>query len=230
MYNLVGTIAQNNLHTGPYELELQLFGQIPSVFLQQNFRFDFLDYAGALFYSLHFFAPTIFAYVLWRVYPQNYKKYTIAFAFCTYSSLITFLFYPVAPPWLESNLQSSGILRILTDSVDKNLGIPVYRTIYDFLSPNVYAAFPSLHSALPTLISLFAIKIWRKRALPILIFPFGVWFSAVYLGEHYIVDVLGGIAYAVISFIAVETILPWLSARFSFLRKNMPQLETKPES
>jgi membrane-associated phospholipid phosphatase len=222
MYSLVGTIAQNNLHTGPYELELQLFGQIPSVFLQQNFRFEFLDYTGAVFYSLHFFAPTIFAYILWQLTPQNYKKYTIAFALCTYSALITFLFYSVAPPWLEANLQSSGILRVLTDSVDKSIGIPVYRTIYSFLSPNLYAAFPSLHSALPTLIALFAIKIWRKKALPILIFPFAVWFSAVYLGEHYVVDVLGGIAYAVIAFISVEKILPWLSTRFSFLRKNMP--------
>ena len=41
MYSLVGTVAQNNLNSGPYELELQLFGQIPSVFLQQNFRFEF---------------------------------------------------------------------------------------------------------------------------------------------------------------------------------------------
>ena len=86
----------------------------------------------------------------------------------------------------------------------------------------MFAAFPSMHSALPFLISLFAIKIWKKKALPVLIFPVGVWFSAVYLGEHYVVDVLGGIVYAVAAFVAVEKILPLLSKRIDFLKKLMP--------
>jgi hypothetical protein len=35
-------------------------------------------------------------------------------------------------------------------------------------------------------------------------------------------DVLGGIAYATIAFIAVEKLLPALSARSGFLRKHVP--------
>ena len=221
MYGIVGTVAQYNLHTGPYNFELQLFGQIPSIILQQTLRIPILDYMGAIFYSLHFFAPTIFAFILWKESPKNYWKYTIAFGICTYGALVTFLFYPVAPPWIAV----PGVTRILTGSVDANIGFPVYKTLFDFLSPNLYAAFPSMHSALPLLISLFAIKIWKAKALPILIFPVGVWFSAVYLGEHYVVDVLGGIAYAVIAFVAVEKILPLLSGRFNFLRKHLPSLD-----
>jgi membrane-associated phospholipid phosphatase len=228
MYGIVGSISQYNLHAGPFNFDMALFGQIPSVVLQQTIRAPILDYMGAFFYSLHFFAPTIFAFILWKVSPKNYWKYTVAFGICTYGALITFLFYPVAPPWLELNstynLAYSGpqVLRILTGSVDASLGIPVYKTLFDFLSPNLYAAFPSMHSALPLLISLFAIKIWRKKALPVLIFPIGVWFSAVYLGEHYVVDVLGGIAYAVVAFVAVEKILPLLSKKIDFLKKHMP--------
>jgi membrane-associated phospholipid phosphatase len=79
-----------------------------------------------------------------------------------------------------------------------------------------------MHSALPFLISLFAIKIWKIKALPVLAFPIGVWFSAVYLGEHYFVDVLGGIAYAFLAYVAVENILPYLSNRVDFLKKHMP--------
>ena len=218
MYGFVGIVAQNNLHNGPYDLELGLFGQIPSVVFQQTLRMPILDYIGAIFYSLHFFAPIIFAFILWRVSPKNYWKYTIAFGICTYGALITYLFYPVAPPWIAV----PSVTRVLTGSVDVSLGVPVYKTLFDFLSPNLYAAFPSMHSALPLLISLFAIKIWKKKALPILIFPVGVWFSAVYLGEHYVVDVLGGIAYAVAAFIVVEKILPLLSKRVGFLRKQVP--------
>ena len=80
-----------------------------------------------------------------------------------------------------------------------------------------------MHSALPTLIGLFAVKLWRVKALPVWIFPIGVWFSAVYLGEHYFVDVLGGIVYALVAFIAVESLLPLLSKRMDFLKKHMPQ-------
>ncbi|MGD6852611.1 MAG: phosphatase PAP2 family protein, partial [Candidatus Bathyarchaeia archaeon] len=219
LYSFVGSIAANNLHSGPYNLELRLFGVLPSITLQQNIHLPALDYLGAFFYSLHFFAPTIFAFILWKVSPKNYWKYTVAFGVLTYAALITFLFYPVAPPWIEV---PGSVSRILTSSVDHSLGIPVYKTLFDFLSPDLYAAFPSMHSALPLLISFFAIKIWRTKALPILIFPVGVWFSAVYLGEHYIVDVLGGIAYAVVAFVAVEKLLPLISNRSSFLKKHMP--------
>jgi membrane-associated phospholipid phosphatase len=229
MYGIVGVVAKNNLHLGPYNLELDLFGKIPSIVLQQSIRLPVLDYAGAVFYSLHFFAPTIFAYILWRASPKDYWKYTISFGICTYAALITFLVYPVAPPWWQLNSAYSPlytgpqVIRVLTVSVDHNLGLPVYRTLFDFLSPNLFAAFPSMHSALPWLISLFAIKIWKKKALPVLIFPIGVWFSAVYLGEHYFVDVLGGIAYATIAFLVVEKILPYMGGKISFLKKQIPK-------
>jgi hypothetical protein len=219
MYSFVGIISQYNLHGGPYNFDLEMFGQIPSLFLQQTWRMPFLDYMGAFFYSIYFFVPTIFAYILWRESPKNYWKYTVAFGVCTYGALMTFLFYPVAPPWIEV----SNVTRILTGSVDVNLGVPVYKTLFDFLSPNLYAAFPSMHSALPWLVFLFAFKIWRWKALPVLSLPVGTWFSAVYLGEHYVVDVLGGIAYATVAFVAVEKILPLLSDRIGFLRKHVPK-------
>jgi membrane-associated phospholipid phosphatase len=86
----------------------------------------------------------------------------------------------------------------------------------------MFAAFPSMHSALPFIISLFAVKIWKIKGLLTLVFPIGVWFSAVYLGEHYFVDVLGGIVYAFLAFIAVEKILPLIAGRVDFLKKHMP--------
>jgi membrane-associated phospholipid phosphatase len=208
MYGLVGSVAGIVHVSEPISAELQMFGSIPTVMLQQLYRMPVLDYLGAFFYSIHFFAPTIFAFFLWRTSPKDYSKYTIALVVLTYSALITFLVYPVAPPWYGVH----GVTRILFD-VDKSLGVPVYRTVYDFIEPNQFAAFPSLHSALPWLISLFALKIGKWKALPILVFPFGVWFSAVYLGEHYIVDILGGIAYATVAFILVEKLIPYIQFR-----------------
>jgi membrane-associated phospholipid phosphatase len=218
MFGIVGTIAKYNLHSGPQSLELQLFGQIPSLILQQSIRMPALDYLGAFFYSVYFFTPTVFAFILWKKSIQNWWKYTVAFGICTYGALVTFLFYPVAPPWIAV----PSVSQVLVTSVDNSLGFPVYRWLFDFLNPNLYAAFPSMHSAIPFLVFLFAFKIWGKKALPLLTLPVGTWFSAIYLGEHYVVDVLGGIAYATASFVAVETLLPKLSAKIGVLRKHLP--------
>jgi membrane-associated phospholipid phosphatase len=217
MYSVVGIIV-DNLHSGPYSWDMQLFGKIPSLILQQTIRMPILDYMGAFFYSIYFFVPTIFAFILWKKSPKNYWKYIVAFGVCTYAALITFLFYPVAPPWIAV----PHVTQILTASVDPSIGIPLYKTLFYFLTPNLYAAFPSMHSALPWLVFLFAFKVWKWKALPVLALPVGTWFSAIYLGEHYVTDVLGGIAYATAAFIAVEKILPLLSSRIDFLRKHVP--------
>ena len=223
MNGLVGKISRLNLHSGPYNLELALFGgHTPSLILQQSFRFPILDYLGAFFYTIYFFVPTIFGFVIWRESHKDYWKYIVSLGVLTYSALLTFLAYPVAPPWLNPNLTAQGITRILTDSVDKSLGVPVYKTIYDFLGPNLYAAFPSLHSALPWLVFLFAFKIWKWRSLPVLVLPVGTWFSAVYLGEHYVVDIFAGIAYATVAFVVVIVVLPLLARRVHFLGKHIP--------
>ena len=234
MNGLVGKISMNNLHEGPYKLELAIFGgHSPTLLLQQFCRLPVLDYMGAFFYTIYFFVPTIFGFVIWRESHKDYWKYIVALGVLTYSALLTFLVYPVAPPWLNPNLTSPaatpGVIRILTASVDKSIGIPVYKTIYDFLGPNLYAAFPSMHSALPWLVFLFAFSIWKWKSLPVLVLPVGTWFSAVYLGEHYVVDVLAGIAYATVAFLAVEKLLPFLALHIDFLKKHIPKEELIPK-
>jgi membrane-associated phospholipid phosphatase len=209
MYGIVGSLPKLVHVVQPISAELQLFGSIPTLVLQQLYRSPFLDYLGAFFYSLHFIAPTVFAFVLWKYSPQNYRKYALALAIGTYSALVTFLVYPVAPPWYGVNAT-----RILFQ-VDNNLGIPLYRTIFDYVSSNQFAAFPSLHAMYPWLISLYALKIKKTRALPILVLPAGVWFSAVYLGEHYVIDIIGGAVYATCAFFLVEKLVPLIMRRRS---------------
>jgi len=194
----------------PIAVDSWIFNSVPTLVLQRSIRTPILDYIGAAFYSLHLIAPTVFAFILWKYKPEHYQKYALAFMICTYSALITVLVYPVAPPWY-----GVGATRILFQ-VDHNLGFPMYQTIYDYVGVNLFAAFPSLHSAIPWLIALSAIKTWRKKALPVLIFPVMVWFSAVYLGEHYVIDVVGGVLYATLAFLIAYKKESVVKARFSF--------------
>jgi len=218
---LVGTVSKFNIHYGPYNVDIALFGgNDPNLVLQHYLRTPVLNFTGAFFYTIYFFVPTAFGFVFWLKYRKEFWKYTVSLALLVYSSLVTFLAYPVAPPWLNTALTNQGLTRILSSSVDKSLGVPAYKTLYDFMGPNLYAAFPSLHSALPWLVFLFALKIWKRKALPVLVLPVGTWFSAVYLGEHYFTDVLGGIAYATIAFVAVETLIPLILNRSKFIGKQ----------
>lgn len=209
LYGIVGGLNFAPHVTEPIMADLRLFGSIPTVVLQQLYRSDFLDYLGAFFYSLHLVAPVVFGFVLWKYSPKNFRKYTLALAIGTYSALVTFLVYPVAPPWYGVNIAygANTVTRILFH-LNSNAGNSFFRTIFDYISSDPYAAFPSLHAMFPWLISLFALKIKKTKALPILIFPAGVWFSAVYLGEHYVVDVMGGIIYATCAFLLVEKLVP----------------------
>jgi membrane-associated phospholipid phosphatase len=207
IYGLVPSLSRVVHVKEPIIIELQLFGSIPTLVLQQLLRTPLLDYVGAFFYSLHFIAPTVFAFLLWKYRPENFPRYTLALAIGTYSALITFLLYPVAPPWFGVNAT-----RILMN-MDSNLGIPLYRTIFDFIQTDPFAAFPSLHAMYPWLISLYALKIKKTKALPVLLLPVGVWFSAVYLGEHYVIDVIGGVIYGTCAFFLAEKL-------HSFIRKR----------
>src|SRR3990170_6327445 len=108
--------------------------------LQNLYKNFFFDYLGAFFYSLHFIVPIAFGFILWRYSPENYRKYSAAFLLCTYSALITFLVYPSAPPWFGVKAE-----RILFQ-IDHEIGAPVYATIFAFIQPNPFAAFPSLHA------------------------------------------------------------------------------------
>jgi len=223
---VVGTVSKFNVHYGPYQFDLALFGgNSPNLVLQQYLKSPVLNFTGAFFYTIYFFVPTVFGFVIWLGSNKDYWKYTASLAILVYSCLVTFLVYPVAPPWLNSALTSQGLSRILSSSVDKSLGVPAYKTLYDFLGPNLYAAFPSLHSALPWLVFLFAFKIWKRKAMPVLAIPVGTWFSAIYLGEHYFTDVLGGIVYATAAFLVAVKLLPLLSGKLN-ARKATKQISS----
>jgi hypothetical protein len=72
-------------------------------------------------------------------------------------------------------------------------------TVYQF-NPNQVAAFPSLHAGYPFLAFLFARRAFGRVGWLMLVYSACVWFAVVYLADHYVVDILGGLAYASIAY------------------------------
>ena len=102
--------------------------------------------------------------------------------------------------------------------------MPRLRELWDYLGfhnmaalfsgVNVYAndvaAIPSLHAAYPLLILLFACRFFGARGLVVLPYVAGVWLAIVYLGEHYVFDIVVGALYSGAAFTVAELVLPRL--------------------
>src|SRR5262249_28123176 len=69
---------------------------------------------------------------------------------------------------------------------------------------NDVAAVPSLHAAYTMLIALFLWPRLDRRWRPLLVaYPIGMGLSLVYLGEHYLIDILLGWVYAAATILIV---------------------------
>lgn len=177
------------------------FGHVPTVVLQ-DWLFDpnsahWYDYGSALLHILHFVVPLFFAAIIWQHYRQHYWPFVISLLLLSYAAFVTFLLVPTAPPWWANlNGQLPGVSVV-------HEGLPALKGVYATFSPNPVAAMPSLHAAYPCLFLLFGLRIWGWRAIPLALYPAVVFFAVVYLGHHYVADLLGGIIYASASYVIV---------------------------
>jgi len=110
----------------------------------------------------------------------------------SFAAFIFFLLVPTAPPWYAHNL---GLLPGVHDLVHGTLPSAV-SPYFQRLDADTVAAFPSLHAAYPTLGALALWQVSRRTAAVMVPWCLAVWFSVVFLGQHYVIDVAGGITLA----------------------------------
>ena len=158
----------------------------------------FLDIMGGIFYLLWIPVPLAFATYLFFRNRKQYLYFSLTFVLVNFLGFVVYYLYPAAPPWYvqyygftfqESTLSNpAGLLRF-----DQHLSTPVFQAIYSKGS-NVFAAMPSLHSSYPVVVLYYSIKNKLKISnIFFVVVMLGIWFTAVYSGHHYILDVLAGI-------------------------------------
>jgi len=172
--------------------EKSLFGgTIPAHYLQstlmQGSLGTLLNYLTTVFYASHYFVPVTVAILLWYRAPSRYWPFVIGFILVSYIGFAIYLFFPAAPPWWATKY---GYL------VDQPVNLPDsfvnMAALASKISPNKVAAIPSLHMSFPTYTILYCIYVWGKKAAWLFVLPFCVGFSTIYLGHHYIIDLLAG--------------------------------------
>ena len=203
----------------PYNIEKALFGinyqgilQTPNEFfsLVNN---KFLDFLSGFFYINWMPVPIGFGVYLYLVNKRLFIEYSVAFLLVNLLGFTIYYLYPAAPPWyveiygfdLHIGVQGNraGLIRF-----DELIGLPIFEGIYN-KNANVLAAMPSLHSAYPVIVLFYAIKKHLGLFIKTLfsIFIAGIWFSAVYSGHHYIIDVIAGATLALFTVFLVDYVI-----------------------
>jgi len=168
-----------------------------------------LDLLAALGYFLHFIAPWI-----WAAYLSITSGGHFAFLWtlgCLNSlAVTTHIAFPTAPPWylekfghVPADWNTSGDPAGLAYA-DDFLNIRLFRGMYES-SPVVFGSFPSLHAAWPLVIAMYAPSNTLLSRV-IWLYPLWVWWSALYLRHHFLIDCVGGALYALAAFSLIRIV------------------------
>jgi membrane-associated phospholipid phosphatase len=188
-------------------------GRIPSIELQNALHtpgaVNALDLFTTGLYIAHFALPLTVGLVFWILERPMYFRYVMTLMLMTFTAFAFYLLLPVAPPRFSGvfGQESLPVIDVARSTFEQLHFAPVTTWLYGSINGNAVAAFPSIHSAYPLLAFFFARERWPRAAWILFAYSVAVWFSVVYLGHHYVVDVLGGIAFAVGAYAASRSSL-----------------------
>lgn len=206
-----------------YNLEKTLFGihsggntLIPCEYFQLHNN-PVLDFLCGIFYLGWVPIPIGFGlYLFFKKHRDNFLRFGIVFLFVNLLGFMGYYIHPAAPPWYAMNYGFQPVINTPGNMAglarfDELVGLPIFHSIYG-RNANVFAAVPSLHSAYLVVTLYYALRdkvnlIWTSF---IVVFMFGIWFTAVYMGHHYLVDVILGILCALAGiFLFEKCLMKW---------------------
>jgi membrane-associated phospholipid phosphatase len=186
-------------------------GTVPTVWLQHHFLTPgsphWYDAVATLIYTSHFLATPIVAAVLWLRNRQVWLAFITRVIVLSLAGLVTYVLFPAAPPWYAA--RDGVISPVIRASSRGWLWLHVNHAgnllSEGQLAANPVAAMPSLHTAFATIIALFVARRIHSRWLVLCaLYPLAMGLALVYLAEHYVVDVVAGVVYALAVHLAVS--------------------------
>jgi membrane-associated phospholipid phosphatase len=212
-------------------------GHIPSQVLQDAFHpatgVDLVAEMATVVYMLHFALPLVTGFILWVWRRAHYYDYVAALIFVSLWGFVTFVLIPTAPPWYAAQVGAlvgpnghaaisylkPGAFDTLANFFGFKADYIYTYTFYD-VNPNAFAAWPSLHVAYPFLSFLLLRRAFGRIGWVGFVYTALVAFSVMYTGDHWLIDVIGGVSYAYVSYYAVTHAPAFVSARLARLRDD----------
>jgi hypothetical protein len=179
-------------------------GRTPSARLQ-GWLFDghlrWHDHILIFLHSLHFAVPLALLFAVWLAYRPLFVQGAVALLAASFAGAAVFLVLPTAPPWLAARAGLlHGVVRIRAlDGAQQAHG-----TLQKLFDDNPVAAVPSLHAAYSLMVVLIVRRIWPRLTPLAVAYAVAMQFCVVYLGEHYVADLIAGDALALAVWWAVD--------------------------
>ena len=195
---VVGSYASSKVVFSLYPIDRFLWGFNLTGWVQSTFYSTTMTQVASFFYTLHFPLVVITSASLWYFNRQLFGKYTVAMIITSYAALATFVLAPTAPPWYQGiavNLYQSTGAAVLPNALSSAISM---------IESDQFAAFPSLHTAYTTIFCYFMVKLDRRLAFVAVPVTGAILFSTLYLGQHYLIDLIGGAAYALVPILIIE--------------------------
>ncbi len=160
-------------------------------------------------YLLHFFLVFIFVFMIKKsskcrlIKWWHIKCFIWSFVILNLMGVLTQLYFPTAPPWWyelrldEASYEVKGHRAVLGE-VDKLLPFPIFEKIYG-QSPIVFGSFPSLHASWPLHIAVYTWKNGKFFKMFWVVYICWIWWAAIYLKHHFLIDIIGAVLYVVIT-------------------------------
>jgi membrane-associated phospholipid phosphatase len=171
--------------------------------VQNAFYSPATNAVAVFFYGMHVFLIMAALVLFWLKKRSVFHGYAYSLVLTSYLGLVTFVLMPTAPPYLAGTAQN-----LLSVGVKMYPG--GFQTLQHILlagESDAYAAFPSLHAAYATLFTIFMFRLGRKWGVASLPILGGVYFSIIYLGQHFLFDLIGGAAYSAAAVFVVDRLV-----------------------
>jgi membrane-associated phospholipid phosphatase len=175
-------------------------GELPSVRLQRALgRPDRVLAHDRFLSAVHwawFFVPhTTILFVLLR-HREQFERSATQMAAVFDLGLLGYWLVPTAPPWWAGRQGAAPpVRRIMTETGEQWWG-RLWEPLYDSLSGNPFAAMPSLHFATSVMAAHVLGDTGRTAGAIGWAYAGTLGFALVYLGEHYVADLIAGLALA----------------------------------
>ena len=135
------------------------------------------------------------AYILVR-HHRHFTRSACMMAAVFDLGLVVYWTLPTAPPWWAGNNGNMEPVRRIMVEVGEHFWGRMWRPLYDFLGGNPFAAMPSLHFATSVMAARVLTDVGRGPGILGWTYALSLGFALIYLGEHYVVDLLAGLALA----------------------------------
>jgi len=224
---VIDSVADGNKLLSLFDFDKYLWGFNLTGRVQSTLSSALMTNFMVLLYQMLMPVVFITSFFIWYRNRRNFGKFVTAILLTSYAALVTFLLLPTAPPWLGG--AASNLVRA------SGLGsIPSFLSPLAVLfEPNEFAAFPSLHAAYMVICTYFLLKMDRRIGGAAGLLTAGILLSTLYLGQHYLVDLIAGVIYAIVPCVISERLQIFggqdLASGSSGIRVGLPNSRASAE-